>query len=83
MDSRTELSTRISELAGEVADELFTDGDGYKSERLVIERNDGVAGGGWCRDAVATRIQTMLEILGARKLIDATEHSTDSVVVPE
>jgi hypothetical protein len=48
------------ELADKIADSLFTDGDGQKAERLVLELPNGRNGGGWCRDAVRGVIQAAI-----------------------
>ena len=47
-------------LEEEIAESLFTDGDGQKALRLVLERPDKINGGGWCLDAVRNLIGAAL-----------------------
>jgi len=51
-------------LAGSIADALFTNGEGEKAERLVLELADKRDGGGWCRKAVEDVIKHELEAIG-------------------
>jgi hypothetical protein len=42
----------IDRLADEIVKSLFTNGDGWEAERLVLELPSGRDGGGWCPSAV-------------------------------
>lgn len=44
-------------LAATIADDLFTNGNGDEADHLVLELPNGRNGGGWCKSAVAGRIE--------------------------
>lgn len=61
------LSKKDAEkLAKEIAEDLMTNGEGHKAERLVLELKEGRDGGGRCfgsvRDVIACHLER-LEVL--------------------
>lgn len=51
-----QVERALQALAAEIADDLFTNGSGQKSTRLVMELPDGKDGGGWCHQALTSRV---------------------------
>lgn len=47
-------------LARQIASDLFTDGSGQRTRRLVFDYHDDMKGTGWCEQAVADRIAAAL-----------------------
>ncbi len=54
---------KINTLAHRIVIDLFTDGQGRRASRLVMEHDDGYRvfmGGGWCEGAVYDRIRDII-----------------------
>lgn len=47
-------------VARKAADYLFTNGNGDRAKRLVLELSGGKDGGGWCYDAVIAGIMNAI-----------------------
>ena len=55
------MSEATSELAAQIAEDLFTNGANEQADRLVLTSKDGRDLGGWSESALAHHIHDLLE----------------------